>query len=93
VLLAFAVAQLSLIAMALRVGGRLWRELARLTHHVYDLLLFLPIGIEEAIRRRRTGSLEPPAEPSSNVRAVDFDKNRAAVKPAVSVDSSGDASG
>jgi hypothetical protein len=93
VLMVFAIALLSLIAMALRVAGRLWRELARLTCHVYDLTLFLPIGIEEAIRRRRSASVESPVVPSSNVRAVDFDKNRAAVKPVVSVDSSGDASG
>jgi hypothetical protein len=93
VLMAFAIALLSLLALLLRVVGRLWRELARLVHHVYDLLLFLPIGIEEALRRRRAAVIEPSAPAPANVLALDFDKSRAQAKPVASVDSSGDVTG
>jgi hypothetical protein len=92
VLMSFAIALLSLTTIALRLTGRLWRELARLAHHVYDLLLFLPLSVEAAIAKRRDSSLEVAAAVSAapNVLAVDFDKNRAAPKTAAHTDTVSD---
>src|SRR5690606_4464681 len=94
VLVAFLAALLSVAALLLRLGGRLWRELARLSHHVY-LILFLPISIEEAMQRRRETTaavVAPTVAAAPNVLAVDFDKSRTAAKNSATADSSGDAS-
>jgi len=95
VLVAFLAALLSVAALLLRLSGRLWRELARLSHHVYDLILFLPISIEEAMQRRRetkAAVVAPTVVAAPNVLAVDFDKSRTAAKNSATADSSGDAS-
>lgn len=95
VLMGFAIALLSLAAILLRAAGRLWRELARLSHHVYDLLLFLPLAIETALAKRRAAGAAPAAvaaavDAASNVLAVDFDKSRAPPKGTANTDAVAD---
>ena len=86
-----AVAALSLVGLLLRVVGRLWLELGRLSHHVYDLALFLPLALEQAWRKHRGGVTQPASAAAApqtataaathtvatdNVTAVDFERAR-----------------
>ena len=90
VLMSFAIAVLSLLTIVLRLTGRLWHELARLTHHAYDLLLFLPLSVEVALAKRReagTTATAAAVNAAPNVLAVDFDKNRGALKTTANPDS------
>lgn len=76
-----AAAALSLVSLLLRLAGRLWLELGRLSHHVYDLALFLPVMLEQAwLRHRGARAARPapaPAPAADNVTAVDFERARA----------------
>jgi hypothetical protein len=54
---------LSISAVLLRLAGRAWLELGRLAHHVYDILVFLPLSVEQAIaERRRAADPRPVAQ-------------------------------
>lgn len=53
VLASAAVVALTAGAVLLRLLGRLWLELGRLAHHLYDLVLFIPLAIEQTIGERR----------------------------------------
>jgi hypothetical protein len=95
VLMSFVIAVLSLLVVLLRLTGRLWRECARIAHHVYDLILFLPLSIETALDKRRNPNnvaIDNNAAISEapNVLAVDFDKNRMVQKTVGAADTSSD---
>jgi hypothetical protein len=82
VLASAAAALLTLTAVLLRLTGRVWLELGRLTHHVYDILLFVPLAIEEATAQRRAAakarqsSHHEPTAITAKVTALDFEKVR-----------------
>jgi hypothetical protein len=78
VLASFLVALLSLSQVLLRLAGRAWLELARLTHHLYDMVIFLPLAVEQALAERRRAAdphpvIVPPSEATSaKVRTLRF---------------------
>lgn len=83
VLASAAAVGLTVVALLLRLCGRLWLEVGRLSHHLYDILLFLPLAIEEAIAQRRAQAVSrrQPVVPEqgaakSKVTALDFEKAR-----------------
>jgi hypothetical protein len=81
VLASAAAALLTVSAVLLRLLGRLWLELGRLSHHLYDILLFLPLALEENLQQRRAlaSQLRHAAEPvntASNVATLDFERAR-----------------
>ncbi len=74
VLAATAAVLLTMLSVLLRLVGRAWLELGRLTHQLYDLLLFLPLALEQTIeRRRRMATAEQSRVPEA---AVESDKVR-----------------
>jgi hypothetical protein len=77
-LASIAAAALSVCGLLLRVAGRLWLELGRLSHHLYDLALFLPLALERAWQRHRARRAAEPAPVigATNVTAVDFERVR-----------------
>ncbi len=74
VLASAAVALLTVLSVLLRLSGRVWLELGRLVHQLYDLLLFFPLAIEQTLEKRRRS--EVPAEPalpkSAKIRRLQF---------------------
>ncbi len=81
VLAAFTSQLLGLSAVLLRLGARLWLELGRLVHHLFELLIIVPTAAVEALQKRQrdqaAGQTVPPA-PTANVTAVNFEKGRKA---------------
>ncbi len=72
-----AVAVLTLIAFISRLLGRLWLELGRLLHQVYDMILFIPLSAEQAIAGRSDQSHGGSGEPvvpaaAAKVRKLGF---------------------
>src|SRR5690606_10458881 len=53
VLASMLIVLLSIGSTGMRLLGRAWIELGRLTHQVYDLLLFLPLAAEQAVVTRK----------------------------------------
>jgi hypothetical protein len=79
VLASAVVALLTLAALLLRTLGRLWLELCRLCHPLFDLFIALPDVLVRLVRQRRGGGeVAAPASPAANVTAVDFEKARKA---------------
>ncbi|MDX9875873.1 MAG: hypothetical protein RBS88_13265, partial [Spongiibacteraceae bacterium] len=78
VLVSLLIGALSLAGLLLRLAGRLWMELGQLCHHLYDIIIFLPMALERAWRRHRATAVStPPQTPSVErpvVRALDFDR-------------------
>lgn len=82
VLASAAAALLTMFSVLLRLGGRVWLEFGRVVHQLYDLLLFLPLAVEQTIaERRRTATLtehtsasESATVESAKVRRLDFSK-------------------
>jgi hypothetical protein len=80
VLASLLVVALSVTEVLLRLAGRTWLELGRLTHHLYDMLIFLPLAIEQAVaERRRAAEPQPlvvhkPEAPSSKIRTLRIGK-------------------
>lgn len=63
VLASLLVVLLSVGAVLLRLAGRAWLELGRVMHHVYDIAIFLPIAVEQAIvERKRAKARRPVAQ-------------------------------
>lgn len=62
------VAILNAFAVLSRLVGKVWLELCRAAHQVYDLILFLPIALEKALvaRRNKKNTEQLPA-PVDNV--------------------------
>lgn len=77
--LASAVAAfLTTLSVLLRLSGRAWLELGRLMHQLYDLLLFIPLAIEQVMVNRQSidKQIEPqPLPKSSKIRRLQFDKS------------------
>jgi hypothetical protein len=81
VLAALTAQLLGFCAVLLRLAARLWLELGRLVHHLFDLAIIVPTAAVEALERRRRmrqGQPEPTAPPAVNVTAVNFEKGRKA---------------
>ena len=83
VLAAMAAQLLGLSAVLMRLAARLWLELGRLTHHLFELLIIVPAAAVEALQKRRhgpTAMAQNPPSPTSgaNVTAVNFEKPRKA---------------
>lgn len=81
VLASASVALLTVSALLLRLLGRLWLELGRLCHHLYDILLFLPLALEENLAQRRALALqaqraEHQAAAKAKVTTLDFERAR-----------------
>lgn len=82
VLASGAIVLLTASSILLRLLGRLWLELGRLTHHLYDLVLFIPLAIEQTIAARRRAA-QPPreeavaADAGAKVAKLQFGKARA----------------
>ena len=75
------VAVLTLVAVISRLLGRLWLELGRLLHNVYDMILFIPLSAEQALAGRSDQSPESSAEPvvpvtAAKVRKLEFGKGQ-----------------
>ncbi len=71
---------LNAFAVLSRVVGRVWLECCRISHQLYDLILFLPLAIERALAARRREknahatsimSTDEPVE-STKVRRLQF---------------------
>lgn len=82
VLASAAVVLLTAGAVLMRLLGRLWLELGRLAHQLYDLVLFVPLAIEQTIAERRRLANAPardePAGPATaKVSRLQFGKARA----------------
>jgi hypothetical protein len=74
-----AVVVLTAGAILLRLLGRLWLELGRLVHHLYDLVLFVPLAIEQTRAQRRLATTSPVREEPSGyakVAKLQFGKTR-----------------
>jgi hypothetical protein len=78
VLASAAVVVLTAGAILLRLLGRLWLELGRLVHHLYDLLLFAPLAIEQTLAQRRQAANPMRDEPTgyAKVAKLQFGKAR-----------------
>jgi len=61
VLASLLVVLLSAGAVLLRLAGRAWLELGRLMHHVYDVAIFLPLALEQALTKRKRVKARHPA--------------------------------
>jgi hypothetical protein len=81
--LASAVAAfLTMLAVLLRLSGKVWLELGRLTRQLYDLLLFFPLAIEQTIEERRRSGMHveqsplpaPTTAESTKIRRLQFSK-------------------
>lgn len=73
------VALLNTFAVVFRLLGKAWMELFRAVHHLYDLILFLPLALERALVARRNeknhGHSSAPGETavtSAKIRHVQF---------------------
>ncbi len=60
VLAGMLVLLLSSGAVLLRLAGRAWLEIGRLMHHVYDVVIFLPLAVEQAIAERKRVRVRKP---------------------------------
>lgn len=78
VLASAVAALLTLAALLLRSVGRLWLELCRLCHPLFDLFIALPAALVRVVRQRRGDGVAQPAPVAGNVTAVDFEKVRKA---------------
>lgn len=75
-------ALLTVFSVLLRLLGRVWLELGRLTHQLYDLLLFFPLAIEQTLEERRRGDVstaqlslaESAKIKSAKIRRLQFSK-------------------
>lgn len=79
VLVSILIGVLGVTGLLLRLVGRLWMELGQLCHHLYDIVLFIPMAIERAARRqqaRRVASQPAPVRDGPVIRAVEFEKTR-----------------
>jgi hypothetical protein len=56
VLASATIAALTASAILLRLLGRLWLELGRLSHHIYDIILFIPLAVEQSLAERRSAA-------------------------------------
>lgn len=74
VIAAAAVALLNAFAVIARLLGRVWQELCRATHQIYDLVLFLPLALEKALAARRAEKSAQPLPASIPDTAVDSAK-------------------
>jgi hypothetical protein len=72
---AAAVASLMLLSVLLRLIGRAWLECGRLLRRLYDVLLFIPLAIEQAIEKRRS-DIHAEQTPTSTSVAVESAKVR-----------------
>ena len=72
VLASAAAAVLSVLAVLLRLSGRVWLELGRLAHQLYELLLFFPLAIEQTIMERcnKTPVAQSPASESAQAKSA-----------------------
>jgi hypothetical protein len=70
VLASAAVVALTAGAVLLRLLGRLWLELGRLVHHLYDLILFVPLAIEQTLAQRRAVAAPVPEEPGGSAKVA-----------------------
>lgn len=57
-------------AVLLRLLGRLWLELGRLVHHLYDLILFVPLAIEQTLAQRRAIANPIVEEPGGSTKVA-----------------------
>ena len=79
VLASAAAMLLTALGVMLRLSGRVWLELGRLLHQLYDLALFIPLSIEQVVDKRRAGDViaRPPAAESGTaspkIRRLQFD--------------------
>jgi len=75
-----AAALLTVSSLLLRLLGRLALEFGRLAHLLYDVVLFLPLALEEAMgQRRNRANASAPVEAavsSAKVTTLDFEKAR-----------------
>lgn len=78
-----AAALLTISSLLLRLMGRLLLELGRLAHLLYDVILFLPLALEEALAQRRvrapatkSAALSETIASTPKVTALDFEKAR-----------------
>jgi len=75
-------ALLTVMAVIARLLGRLWIELGRLLHHVYDMILFIPLAAEQALAGRSEQAQDKSAEPiapapaTPKVRKLEFGKGQ-----------------
>jgi hypothetical protein len=75
-------ALLTVMAVIARLLGRLWLELGRLLHHVYDMILFIPLAAEQALAGRSEQAQDKSAEPiapapaTPKVRKLEFGKGQ-----------------
>ncbi|MDB6061219.1 MAG: hypothetical protein JWM78_1322 [Verrucomicrobiaceae bacterium] len=79
VLASMLIAALSTGSILLRLAGRAWLDVGRLLHHVYDLLLFLPLAVEQAIAARKRAaepvtSIQSSLPVSTKIRPLRFGK-------------------
>ncbi len=81
VLASALIALLTTSALLLRLLGRLWLELGRLMHHLYDLMLFIPLAFEQALVERKRDantSIRDDAASVAKVSKLRFGKARSA---------------
>ncbi|HSB94934.1 MAG TPA: hypothetical protein VLC91_00685, partial [Spongiibacteraceae bacterium] len=82
VLASATIAALTASGLLLRLFGRLWLELGRLSHQLYDLVLFIPLAVEQSwAERRRVANPTAAAEESiggANISKLQFGKRSGA---------------
>lgn len=81
VLVSLLIGLLGVSGLLLRLFGRMWIELGQLCHHLYDIIIFVPMALERAWLRRQGRVPEVAATPPRNevtvVRRLQFDRKRA----------------
>lgn len=81
VLVSLLIGLLGVAGLLLRLLGRMWMELGQLCHHLYDIVIFVPMAIERAWLRRQGRSPEAvapaPRKEVTVVRRLQFDRKRA----------------
>jgi hypothetical protein len=83
VLASAVIAVLTAGAVLLRLLGRLWLELGRLSHHLYDLVLFIPLTLDQSLAERRRAANVPQvsedAPAGAKISKLQFGKARSSV--------------
>jgi hypothetical protein len=80
VLASATIAMLTAGSVLLRLLGRLWLELGRLSHHIYDIILFVPLALEQTLAERRRAAATVVREEvvgGAKVSKLQFGKTRA----------------